>query len=392
MRKIAFLFLVFTFSQLSSQVIISPNPAAVPNASAMLEMDTQSKGMLIPRMTAAARKVIAAPAEGLWVYQTDENPGYFIFSNALWLRVAKDRALPGRVVFNDVSEAIAGFGGFLGYSATYSAAAGFEVTFATPFNMPPTVVLSSEALPAPSGVDPDNYCAPIHTQNCVPFPNADYLDIVRIQSCPGGSCVSMTATGPVSFANNGTGCNNTPNNYVNYFDAPNTIQATLYGVNTATGGSAGSFYNISMASGQEWKDNLFAWIDWNQDGDFLDAQEIIFEHYFSEPGSTNNPAWAAVITDAGLVVPSAANNGVTLLRAMSRFVTTIPNPCGTFAYGETQDYKILVAGASGASTAEPRASNCNVSSVSVSGFKVNCTDVISGAKKGTNFDFYATEY
>ena len=392
MRKTLSLLILLACITVHGQVIISPNPLAVPNTSAMLEMDATTKGMLIPRMTATQRKVIATPAEGLWIYQIDENPGYFIYTGAQWMRIAKDRTVSGKVVFDANLEAITSLGGYSGYTASYIGSGQFNMNFAPifPAGSAPTIMLTSETIPALSGIDPSVYCPNTFTANCTSFINSDYLNIVRIGSRPGGVLVPLTPTGPVSFDNGPTGCNNTPGNYVDYFSSPNTIQATLYGTNTATGGFAGSDFTIAMASGPEWLDNLFAWIDWNQDGDFYDSQEVIFEGYFTGSGS-NNPAFAAVLGDL-LTVPNFAANGYTVMRAVSKWVVTIPNPCGSSSYGETQDYKILVLGGSGVSTAEPRPTNCNVSNITNTGFQVYCSVASSGIRQGTGFDFYATEH
>lgn len=48
-----------------------------PDASAMLDIKSTSKGMLIPRMTMAQRNAIASPATGLLVFQTNNTPGYY---------------------------------------------------------------------------------------------------------------------------------------------------------------------------------------------------------------------------------------------------------------------------------------------------------------------------
>lgn len=55
-----------------------------PNASAILDVRSTSKGMLIPRMTQAQRNLIAAPATGLMVYQTDETDGFYYFNGTAW--------------------------------------------------------------------------------------------------------------------------------------------------------------------------------------------------------------------------------------------------------------------------------------------------------------------
>ena len=48
-----------------------------PDNSAMLDVSSTIKGMLIPRMTQAERNAITAPAEGLMIFQTDETTGFY---------------------------------------------------------------------------------------------------------------------------------------------------------------------------------------------------------------------------------------------------------------------------------------------------------------------------
>ena len=55
-----------------------------PAASAMLDISSDSKGLLIPRMTAANLAGIASPADGLMVYQTDEPAGIYIAKAGAW--------------------------------------------------------------------------------------------------------------------------------------------------------------------------------------------------------------------------------------------------------------------------------------------------------------------
>jgi hypothetical protein len=57
---------------------------STPDASAQLDISSATKGMLIPRMTAAQRIAIVAPAEGLMVYQTDLPANLFIFKAGIW--------------------------------------------------------------------------------------------------------------------------------------------------------------------------------------------------------------------------------------------------------------------------------------------------------------------
>lgn len=48
-----------------------------PNPNAILEMESTDQGVLIPRMTTAQRNAIAAPTEGLLVYDTDADCFFF---------------------------------------------------------------------------------------------------------------------------------------------------------------------------------------------------------------------------------------------------------------------------------------------------------------------------
>ena len=60
---------------------------ATPDASAMLDINSTSKGLLIPRMTLAQRNAILTPANGLMIFQTDGTPGYYYFETT-WKSVA----------------------------------------------------------------------------------------------------------------------------------------------------------------------------------------------------------------------------------------------------------------------------------------------------------------
>lgn len=60
---------------------------AVPDASAVLEVASTSKGFLFPRMTEAQRGNIGSPATGLMVYQTDGDEGVYIYKSFGWVQV-----------------------------------------------------------------------------------------------------------------------------------------------------------------------------------------------------------------------------------------------------------------------------------------------------------------
>jgi hypothetical protein len=70
------LMLAFSYHSVFSQVSINTN-GSLPDNSAMLDVKSTAKGLLIPRMTQAQRNAIIDPANSLMIYQTDIIPGYY---------------------------------------------------------------------------------------------------------------------------------------------------------------------------------------------------------------------------------------------------------------------------------------------------------------------------
>ena len=61
---------------------------ATPDASAALDITSTTKGLLIPRMTAAQRDAISSPAIGLMICQTDGTAGFYYYNGSGWAEVA----------------------------------------------------------------------------------------------------------------------------------------------------------------------------------------------------------------------------------------------------------------------------------------------------------------
>jgi len=70
---------------LSAQVGIG---TTTPDASAMLQIDNTTKGVLVPRMTQVQCNAIASPATGLLVFQTDVTPGFYYYDGSSWTTFA----------------------------------------------------------------------------------------------------------------------------------------------------------------------------------------------------------------------------------------------------------------------------------------------------------------
>jgi uncharacterized protein (TIGR02145 family) len=76
--SIIFISLIF---QVHAQVGIGTQ---TPDPSAMLDVVSNSKGVLITRMTQKQRNAILSPANGLLIYQTDIIPGFYYYSGNQW--------------------------------------------------------------------------------------------------------------------------------------------------------------------------------------------------------------------------------------------------------------------------------------------------------------------
>lgn len=66
--------------------------ATTPDNSAMLDIVSTNKGLLIPRMGLANRP--ASPVAGLLIYQTDNTPGFYYYNGSAWVAIATVAAVP----------------------------------------------------------------------------------------------------------------------------------------------------------------------------------------------------------------------------------------------------------------------------------------------------------
>ena len=55
-----------------------------PDVSALLDISSTSKGLLLPRMTVAQKALITAPKAGLLIYQTDGSKGLYLYNGIAW--------------------------------------------------------------------------------------------------------------------------------------------------------------------------------------------------------------------------------------------------------------------------------------------------------------------
>lgn len=74
----------FTIESFAQSVSIN-NTGTTADTTAILDVSSTVKGLLIPRMTAIQKTAIVTPATGLLVYQTDGDAGFYYFNGTAWL-------------------------------------------------------------------------------------------------------------------------------------------------------------------------------------------------------------------------------------------------------------------------------------------------------------------
>jgi hypothetical protein len=98
----------------------------------------------------------------------------------------------------------------------------------------------------------------------------------------------------------------------------------------STNMTVGIGYPISVTNGLAYTgDQCGVWVDWNQDGDFADANETI------------TVGGGVAVFSGTLTPPTGATLGGTRLRIRIMYTGTL-DPCGTATYGEVEDYSINV--------------------------------------------------
>lgn len=121
MKRFIFMFCTVLFVQFyaNAQNVGISTTAATPDGSAMLDISSTSKGLLIPRMTQTQRNAISSPANGLMVFQTDGITGFYYYESS-WKPVGmKSGTTPGEMLYWNGTEWTAVTPGTTGQTLTY---------------------------------------------------------------------------------------------------------------------------------------------------------------------------------------------------------------------------------------------------------------------------------
>lgn len=119
-----------------------------------------------------------------------------------------------------------------------------------------------------------------------------------------------------------------------------TAETAGYGQYTglSTGLIAGNTYALLLAPGFEqnpYPENFRVWIDYDQNGEFSDANELVWNE------GLTNMAYSHAIT-----IPATAVTGSTRMRVSMKYLGSFnpaQTPCEVIAFGETEDYCIQIA-------------------------------------------------
>ena len=74
------------------------------------------------------------------------------------------------------------------------------------------------------------------------------------------------------------------------------------------------------------------WVDLDQSGTFAFTERMILAAAF----------FPNEVIPANLIIPTGTPNGYTRMRVMCTYDTIPPNACGTYGYGETEDYTVVI--------------------------------------------------
>ncbi|MCH2042777.1 MAG: GEVED domain-containing protein [Saprospiraceae bacterium] len=106
---------------------------------------------------------------------------------------------------------------------------------------------------------------------------------------------------------------------------------------SVTVGTSPKAYFSAGFQGQSYDEYWRIWIDFNRDGDFDDAGELLVSGSSSSSGTLS----------ASLNIPANASTGLTRMRVSMKYKETA-EPCETFSYGEVEDYTIDLVSSSAA--------------------------------------------
>ena len=155
----------------------------------------------------------------------------------------------------------------------------------------------------------------------------------------------------------------------------------------------GTAYTITVTpqwTGTTYAEGYAVWIDYNNDGDFNDAGELVW----SRSASTTTPV------SGTFTIPTTATTASTRMRVSMKY-NGIPTACETFSYGQVEDYTVNIVNSTADTTAPTAPTNLTASgttqtstnlswtastdNVGVTGYDVYRGTTLLGTATGTTY-------
>lgn len=364
---------------------ISINATGDPaHPSAILDVSSTSSGMLLPRMTEAERDAIVSPVNGLVIFQTDGDEGFWYWDGGasvpFWRKMP--RYLGASIEMGaDPSTILHGSG----FTVTRLIEGVDQVDFNVPFGAFPYVMISnSDALGA----------APVLGDYCdISFNSCDCHHIRDLRVWSG-----LTAgTGDLLIDNLGSDCNDQPGRNIFYppgdpvYAAPSTdlcqgspdrFSIELRGNNPTTSQPPTCGFQFTKV-----------YIDWQQDGFFdeMDDRVVNTPQINWSLAGPDPVGYSNLLIPNGTVAPDFVNayNGETFMRAWTTPNVSL-NSCPGGSQGETEDYVVSVS-CRIAPVYEDVPTYCNPGDFTNSAFRISCRRLGGEPRNVKNYYFQVNE-
>ncbi|SDX64692.1 Por secretion system C-terminal sorting domain-containing protein [Lutibacter oricola] len=168
-----------------------------------------------------------------------------------------------------------------------------------------------------------------------------------------GGCISLPRTAIVATINTLSYCStliftsdvepitNVTFNTINY-----TTSATVNGTpgledftSVSTSITQNGTYSITVEGNTAgpYTNHFRVFYDWNQDGDFIDTGESFYIGSISSSTGVDG-----IQASTNITVPATATLGSTVMRVVKAYNTDPTNPCGSYSYGQAEDYTVNI--------------------------------------------------
>ena len=190
----------------------------------------------------------------------------------------------------------------------------------------PCTTITQTAGPAPGSVNPEGTYTVTYTVND-PCGSTETCSFdITVGACNTAPCASSGLISTFGYIDQCVfgDINNTSGNdggYGNYSSICTEIEPGLF---------VPIEFHPGFGGGKSHTMYWTCWIDFNQDGDFEDNLEFVAYG-----------AGAGTIT-GGITIPAGIPNGTCAMRVITKLGGYATSPCGTYLYGETEDYCINV--------------------------------------------------